>query len=280
MSIGSIGGVGRPNTACSRVMPISNLGSATLRSPSTANPSLALLESLPVISISELPEEHNTCHICKEAFENRNDSELPVRLPCGHIFGKICISKWISNRTCPLCRAIFFEHAGPNAPEQDGEAREPSRPASPMLRQTFSRPTPVVLLQSDGADEENVRRLDLRIQELADERRRTIGYRASNRAQNGSVSLSTSDGSRLAQIEEDCLRLNAALTDLLIEIRDSYGSRSYFKESGQSDLFKVSRCDRHTSKLSKESPQVFCWERCSSPGTSLPSQQTFRSINS
>lgn len=32
--------------------------------------------------------------------------EFPVRLPCGHVYGVICISRWLKdNRTCPLCKA-------------------------------------------------------------------------------------------------------------------------------------------------------------------------------
>lgn len=32
--------------------------------------------------------------------------EFPVRLPCGHVYGVICISKWLKDkRTCPLCKA-------------------------------------------------------------------------------------------------------------------------------------------------------------------------------
>lgn len=39
--------------------------------------------------------------------------ELPVRLPCGHVFGQICVIKWISGNgsghspKCPICRAIL-----------------------------------------------------------------------------------------------------------------------------------------------------------------------------
>lgn len=33
-------------------------------------------------------------------------AEFPVRLPCGHVYGIICISRWLKDkRTCPLCKA-------------------------------------------------------------------------------------------------------------------------------------------------------------------------------
>lgn len=33
-------------------------------------------------------------------------AEFPVRLPCGHVYGVICISRWLKDkRTCPLCKA-------------------------------------------------------------------------------------------------------------------------------------------------------------------------------
>ena len=48
--------------------------------------------------------------------------ELPVRLPCGHIFGQICVLKWISGErsgyppTCPICRAIWMPFGSSQMP--------------------------------------------------------------------------------------------------------------------------------------------------------------------
>lgn len=48
--------------------------------------------------------------------------ELPVRLPCGHIFGQICVLKWASGGgsgdppKCPICRAIWTPVGWSNTP--------------------------------------------------------------------------------------------------------------------------------------------------------------------
>lgn len=46
-----------------------------------------------VIARKDLPEESDNCAVCKEAFEDKNDSGVPIRLPCEHIFGKFCICR-------------------------------------------------------------------------------------------------------------------------------------------------------------------------------------------
>lgn len=48
--------------------------------------------------------------------------ELPVRLPCGHVFGQICVLKWVSGGgsgnapKCPICRAIWTPVGLSNTP--------------------------------------------------------------------------------------------------------------------------------------------------------------------
>ncbi|KAL5972417.1 hypothetical protein ACLOJK_041671 [Asimina triloba] len=53
-------------------------------------------------SFFHCPSEHD-CSVCLTAFEP--DSEIN-RLPCGHLFHKGCVEKWLEywNTTCPLCR--------------------------------------------------------------------------------------------------------------------------------------------------------------------------------
>lgn len=54
-----------------------------------------------------------TCMICLEAYGTLNSTtgtvELPVRLPCSHRVGTVCIATWLrNNNSCPACRATFF----------------------------------------------------------------------------------------------------------------------------------------------------------------------------
>lgn len=106
--------------------------------------------SLPHISRNSLGEEKN-CNICYypffasrgnlEAEAIRNGTvprphkslephevpfsdlpELPVRLPCGHVFGQICVIKWVTGGgsgnppKCPICRAIWTPVGLSNTP--------------------------------------------------------------------------------------------------------------------------------------------------------------------
>ena len=63
------------------------------------------------VQIDEL--EVKACMVCLERYGALNSStgavEFPVRLPCNHLFGTICIATWLrENNSCPACRATFF----------------------------------------------------------------------------------------------------------------------------------------------------------------------------
>lgn len=92
----------------------------------TPNTSLQILESFPAIATPDLPEGYQDCPICQESYESNEDSEVPVRLPCQHIFGRTCISKWLSENTCPLCRATIYRANVGNVLVPLGDAREPT----------------------------------------------------------------------------------------------------------------------------------------------------------
>lgn len=58
--------------------------------------------------VPELTEEEEAdCVICQEPL--LGDGEVPVRLPCSHMFSAACIQAWvIRNHTCPLCRRNYY----------------------------------------------------------------------------------------------------------------------------------------------------------------------------
>lgn len=65
--------------------------------------------ALTPVEADTLDPEERACYICFQSFgfaiSNRGEPELPVQLPCGHVFGVTCISTWtLLNDSCPLCR--------------------------------------------------------------------------------------------------------------------------------------------------------------------------------
>lgn len=81
------------------------------------------VSGLPNPETANLRDEQKSCHICMEPFTGGLLQELPVLLPCGHIFGKDCMIKWLSSdgdrspRNCPMCRAKLF----PQSPSSNSE---------------------------------------------------------------------------------------------------------------------------------------------------------------
>ena len=73
--------------------------------------------SLRLVNPSDLDPDQN-CSICHEPLHPApqiHDTtsiikpDSPVRLDCGHIFGKICITHWLENHDkCPECRATIL----------------------------------------------------------------------------------------------------------------------------------------------------------------------------
>ena len=68
-----------------------------------------VVESLQDIDVNSLEPEDRYCTICMEELAVpepvEGKTETPVRLPCGHVFGKTCITIWFGEHcTCPSCR--------------------------------------------------------------------------------------------------------------------------------------------------------------------------------
>ena len=36
-------------------------------------------------------------------------AERPLKILCGHVFGDICLDKWLPNNSCPMCRRKLFD---------------------------------------------------------------------------------------------------------------------------------------------------------------------------
>ncbi|KAG4421110.1 hypothetical protein IFR04_005753 [Cadophora malorum] len=73
----------------------------------------AIPSLLIVADIASLPdsEDDRECIICTNPFGISTAGHVPegpCRLPCGHVFGRACISQWLRDQTsCPFCRRDF-----------------------------------------------------------------------------------------------------------------------------------------------------------------------------
>lgn len=79
----------------------------------------SFVEILNPVKLDDIEPQNQECDICRESFDPSDDGisgEKPISLPCGHIFGKDCISGWIARNavpsvetvfTCPKCREEF-----------------------------------------------------------------------------------------------------------------------------------------------------------------------------
>jgi len=71
------------------------------RQPATAE---ACLRAMPVVKVTEndLEAENDECTIC---FDKLLVGDPALRIPCGHLFHKDCVHKWLeSSNQCPVCR--------------------------------------------------------------------------------------------------------------------------------------------------------------------------------
>lgn len=94
-------------------LPIDDFPDADIPAPH-AGAGTKFIEQLPDINLKDFPNELD-CHICMEPFKNADEN--PVQLPCGHILGRNCISKWLeTSTTCPLCRHVLFKQTPDHLP--------------------------------------------------------------------------------------------------------------------------------------------------------------------
>ena len=192
-------------------MPPTAIPESIARETSKENAKLAFLHSLPLLPASDHPEAITTCPICQEAFENTARPEVPVRLPCQHVFGALCISSWISiKETCPLCRTVLFDPDSPIIQELEWSTSVPQ----PMRRPGLPRFAPLMLHITGGSLEANIRRIEAHMWELAEE----TGWLLASQA---SLELSPDTDDVLAQIDA-CLSANTHLTNRLIDRHHRY----------------------------------------------------------
>ena len=74
------------------------------------------VESLPMVNIDNLPHDDRACAICRGPYGEpgsmlNGDPEGAVKLPCSHVFGKLCLTVLLgpkpegwAQRLCPVCR--------------------------------------------------------------------------------------------------------------------------------------------------------------------------------
>ncbi|KAL8797775.1 MAG: hypothetical protein Q9195_000127 [Heterodermia aff. obscurata] len=101
----------------------------------------------PILDPSLLNPEDRHCTICQEPFQNpgritRSQAarELPVRLPCNHIFGNECITRWLDEQaTCPYCRRRFHSPK-PSRPPLAARYPEVRIPPPPRRHHSLGSP--------------------------------------------------------------------------------------------------------------------------------------------
>jgi hypothetical protein len=65
------------------------------------------------VDVIDLDRDRRECQICMDSFVAKEDEdrveEKPVKLPCGHVFGKRCLAThFVQLRvSCPLCSKVF-----------------------------------------------------------------------------------------------------------------------------------------------------------------------------
>ena len=130
------------------------------------------VDRLPDISLNDLHVDSRTCLICIESYGRTETPENPVRLPCGHVVGRSCISRWLTtSNSCPLCRRVLFSR---NRATSEGES------SIERLLESIGLAPPYIDVAMEYVDitrqyVEVEMRLDvMRVEEVSPERRREL----------------------------------------------------------------------------------------------------------
>ena len=75
-------------------------------------PAIAFINSLISLELDDLEKGDRTCAICLQRYREGESQEIPLQLPCGHIFGQECLLTWLTDigngdahvASCPMCR--------------------------------------------------------------------------------------------------------------------------------------------------------------------------------
>lgn len=106
---------GEPNQVLMELEPCAESGYTPQASEKTVQ---YFIDSLPEVPLESLAEDDRECGICREVYTEgpsllNGVPESAVRLPCGHVFGDLCLTVLLSpnlegweRRLCPLCRAV------------------------------------------------------------------------------------------------------------------------------------------------------------------------------
>ncbi|CAI1827079.1 hypothetical protein SEUBUCD646_0B02680 [Saccharomyces eubayanus] len=95
-----------------------NQGGSFVGRTGTADESTAISDNgsnsnAATINSSSTPLEPNQPHTANDEETNPSYKHSPIRLPCGHVFGRECLYKWSRlENSCPLCRHKISESAG------------------------------------------------------------------------------------------------------------------------------------------------------------------------
>lgn len=90
-----------------------------------------ILTKLEPVHFEDVDPDDLTCVICQEEYRDLDDKKplhAPVKTPCGHVFGKSCIIKWLD----PLC---YWDIDGPKT------GAEPTKTSCPTCRRVFYNET-------------------------------------------------------------------------------------------------------------------------------------------